>query len=243
MGITGTDVSKESADMILMDDHFNTIVNAVKEGRRIYENIRKFILYVLSCNAAEILVILCAPFLGLVVPLLPTHILWINLMTDGLPGLALTAEPAEKDVMKQPPRPPDENIFARGMGLRILLTGGWMAVVCLGAQFFLARQGQSEMIQQSFIFTLLCFAQLGNAVIVRSNQSLFRRVGEYHNWRLWYAIAFIIALQAILIYVPFAQHIFKTTALPVSLLAYLAGGLILMMIGFEEIRMIVGKRK
>jgi Ca2+-transporting ATPase len=239
MGITGTEVAKESADMILMDDHFNTIVNAVKEGRRIYENIRKFILYVLSCNAAEILVILCAPFLGLVVPLLPTHILWINLMTDGLPGLALTAEPAEKNVMNQPPRPPNENIFARGMGLRIILTGSWMAAVCLAMQYILAQQNQSEQIQQSFIFTLLCFAQLGNAVVVRSNQFIFNRSGEYKNWRLWYAIALIVALQLILIYVPFAQSIFKTTALSMSLAGWMVGGLVVMMAGFEIIRMLI----
>src|SRR5690349_12744855 len=131
MGITGTDVSKEAADMILLDDNFATIVRAIREGRRIYENIRKFILYVLSCNLAEILTIFLAPILGFAIPLLPTHILWINLVTDGLPGLALVTEPAEKDIMKRSPRPPKENLFAGGLVARILLTGLTLTVAAI----------------------------------------------------------------------------------------------------------------
>lgn len=243
MGITGTDVSKEAADMILLDDHFNTIVNAVKEGRRIYENIRKFILYVLSCNTAEILVILLAPFLGLVVPLLPTQILWINLMTDGLPGLALTAEPAEKNVMQQPPRPPNESIFARGMGWRIIASGTLMAAVCLGMQCWLKQQGYDTVTQQSFVFTLLCFAQLVNAVSLRSMESLLQRTGGYNNWRLWYAIALIFALQMALLYVPFVQPIFKTTGLSLYLVGCMAGALLVMVIGFEVIKYFAKRKR
>jgi Ca2+-transporting ATPase len=139
MGITGTDVSKESADMILLDDNFATIVKAIREGRRIYENIRKFILYVLSCNLGEILTIVLAPLLGFAIPLLPTQILWINLVTDGLPGLALVAEPAEKDIMKRPPRPPKENLFAGGLVARILLTGIILTLAAIFVQWWGSR--------------------------------------------------------------------------------------------------------
>ena len=132
MGITGTDVSKEAADMVLLDDNFATIVAAVSEGRVIYDNIRKFIKYTLTSNSDEIWVMLLAPFLGMPLPLLPLQILWINLMTDGLPGLALTQEPAERDTMRRPPHHPQENIFAGGMLRHILWVGLLMGLVSLG---------------------------------------------------------------------------------------------------------------
>ena len=120
MGITGTDVSKEAADMVLLDDNFATIVSAVREGRRIYENIRKFVKYTMTSNFGEIIVMLVGPFVGLGLPLLPLQILWVNLVTDGLPGLALTQEPSEPDTMKRPPRDPKENMFSRGLGMDVL---------------------------------------------------------------------------------------------------------------------------
>ena len=132
MGITSTDVSKEAADMVLLDDNFATIVAAVSEGRVIYDNIRKFIKYTLTSNSGEIWVMLLAPFLGMPLPLLPLQILWINLMTDGLPGLALTQEPAERDTMRRPPHHPQENIFAGGMLRHILWVGLLMGLVSLG---------------------------------------------------------------------------------------------------------------
>ncbi|MEO8172011.1 MAG: cation-translocating P-type ATPase [Sediminibacterium sp.] len=213
MGITGTDVSKESADIILLDDNFATIVKAVKEGRRIYENIRKFILYVLSCNLAEILIIFSAPLLGLAIPLLPIHILWINLVTDGLPGLALTTEPAEKNIMNRPPRPPKENLFAGGMIARILSTGLLIALAAILTQCWATRQGYDIKTQQTMIFTLLCFVQLGNALSVRfAYQSMFNS-GIFANRTMWGVVIVTAALVLLIIYLPFSGSVFKITPL------------------------------
>jgi Ca2+-transporting ATPase len=213
MGITGTDVSKEAADMILLDDNFATIVKAVKEGRRIYENIKKFILYVLSCNLAEILTIVVAPFVGLGMPLLPIHILWINLVTDGLPGLALTAEPAEKGIMKLPPRPPGESLFAGGMLIKILTTGGLMAIVVLSVQYWAAQKGFDLRTQQTMVFTLLCFIQLGNALSVRVAYHSILKARLFANPGLLWVLLGTVILQLVIVYVPFLQGIFKTTSL------------------------------
>jgi Ca2+-transporting ATPase len=139
MGITGTDVSKEAAHMILLDDNFATIVKAVREGRKIYDNIRKFVRYLLTTNSGEIWTLFLAPFLGLPIPLLPIHILWINLVTDGLPALALSAEPAEEDVMKRPPRRTTETIFARGLGVHAIWVGLLMAAIVLSSQAWYIR--------------------------------------------------------------------------------------------------------
>jgi Ca2+-transporting ATPase len=218
MGITGTDVSKEASDMILLDDNFATIVKAVREGRRIYENIRKFILYVLSCNLGEIFTIFFAPILGFAIPLLPIHILWINLVTDGLPGLALVAEPAEKDIMNRPPRPPKENLFAGGLIARILFTGTVMAVASIFVQWYTAKQGYVVRTQQTAVFTTLCFIQLGNALSVRSVYHSMFSIGLFANKGLWGAIISTVILQLCLVYVPFLQTIFKTTSLTTEII-------------------------
>ncbi len=213
MGITGTDVSKEAADMILLDDNFATLVKAVREGRRIYENIRKFILYVLSCNLGEILTIFFAPVLGFAIPLLPIHILWINLVTDGLPGLALVAEPAEKDIMNQPPRPPKENLFAGGLIPRILITGTILAIASILILWWAAGQGYNVKTRQTMVFTTLCFVQLGNALSVRSAYHSMFSSGLFANKAIWGAIVLTVILQLLIVYVPFLQAIFKTTGL------------------------------
>ena len=213
MGITGTDVAKEASDMILLDDNFATIVKAVKEGRRIYENIRKFILYVLSCNLSEILTLLVAPLLGFAIPLLPIHILWINLVTDGLPGIELVAEPAEDGIMKQPPRPPKENLFAGGFAMKIILSGIVLTLAALFIQWWAVGKGYDVNTQQTMVFTTLCFVQLANALSCRSfHHSLFAK-GIFSNKAMWITIIITIILQLLLVYLPFLHPIFKTTSL------------------------------
>lgn len=218
MGITGTDVSKESAHMILLDDNFATIVKAIKEGRRIYTNIKKFIQYILSCNLGEILTIFIAPFLGLPIPLLPIHILWINLVTDGLPGIALAAEPAEKNIMKLPPRPPQESLFAEKVGLQIIITGALLCIASLGLQAWSIQHHLSIVEQQSLVFTVLCFSQLMNALSLRSRYNNIFAHGFFKNKLMIAAIVITIALQFVLLYVPFMNTIFKTAPLSSTLL-------------------------
>ena len=210
MGITGTDVSKEAADMVLLDDNFSTIVAAVKEGRTIYDNIRKFIKYTLTSNAGEIWVMLLAPLVGMPLPLLPLQILWINLVTDGLPGLALGVEPPERDTMRRPPHHPQENIFGRGLGRHVLWIGLLMGLVSLGMGYWTWRTGWDNW--QTMIFTTLTLSQMGHALAVRSREPLFK-VGLLSNQALLGAVLLTFVLQMAVVYVPFLQNLFKTDAL------------------------------
>lgn len=237
MGITGTDVSKEAADMILLDDNFATIVKAVREGRRIYENIKKFILYVLSCNLAEVLTIFLAPFLGLAIPLLPIHILWINLVTDGLPGITLTAEPAEDDIMRRPPRSPRENLFAGGMIPHIVFTGVIMSGAVLLVQAWVAREGYEVRTQQTTVFTLLCFVQLGNALSVRSVHHSIVSKSIFSNRAIWGAVILSAGLQVVLVYSPPLHGIFKTTNLdwPIMRIVLIALGVSMALIELSKL--------
>jgi Ca2+-transporting ATPase len=216
MGITGTDVSKEAADMVLLDDNFATIVAAVREGRTIYDNIRKFIKYTLTSNAGEIWVMLLAPLAGMPLPLLPLQILWINLVTDGLPGLALGVEPPEPDTMRRPPHHPQESIFGRGLGRHVIWVGLLMGLVSLGMGYSTWRAGWENW--QTMLFTTLTLSQMGHALAVRSNDSLFK-AGLLSNKALLSAVLLTFGLQLAVVYVPFLQNLFKTTALSVSELA------------------------
>lgn len=230
MGITGTDVSKEAADMILLDDNFATIVKAVREGRKIYDNIRKFILYVLSCNLGEILTIFFAPIAGFAIPLLPIHILWINLVTDGLPGLALVAEAAEKDIMNKPPRAPKENLFAGGLVFKMVTAGIIIAAASVFIQWWAINQGYNVQQQQTMVFTTLCFVQLGNALSVRSVHHSILSKHLFANKRMWAAILGTVLLQLSIIYVPALQTILKTSYLEwkamATILMVSAGGVL-----------------
>ncbi len=161
MGKGGTDVARQAAHMVLLDDNFATIVHAVREGRRLFDNIRKFIRYAVTTNSAEIWTIFIAPFLGLPIPLLPIHILWINLVTDSLPALALAAEPEERGVMRRPPRPPGESIFAHGMWQHMVWVGFLMAGVTLLTQAWAYHTANAHW--QSMVFTVLTLSQLATS--------------------------------------------------------------------------------
>ncbi|MDQ7781598.1 MAG: cation-translocating P-type ATPase [Desulfomonilaceae bacterium] len=211
MGITGTDVSKEAADMILLDDNFATIVRTVREGRRIFDNIRKFIKYTMTSNSGEIWTIFLAPFLGLPIPLLPIHILWINLVTDGFPGLALTAEPGEKNIMSRPPRDPKESIFAKGLGGHIIWVGLLMGAVCVITQAWFIDGARTHW--QTMVFTVLCLSQMGHVLAIRSERESFFTQGALSNKPLLGAVLLTLALQLATIYVPFLNPIFKTQPL------------------------------
>ncbi|MCX8062063.1 MAG: cation-translocating P-type ATPase [Anaerolineales bacterium] len=212
MGITGTDVSKEASEMVLLDDNFATIVAAIEEGRRIYDNIRKFIQYTLTSNAGEIWVMLLGPFFGLSLPLTPLQILWVNLVTDGLPGLALTVEPAEPDTMRRKPYPPNENIFGRGLVVSILWIGILMGLTSLLAGIW-AYQTQRFEVWQTMVFTTLTLAQMGNVLAIRSNHYTLRQIGLLSNKPLLGAVLLTFVLQMAVIYLPFLQSIFKTVPL------------------------------
>ena len=211
MGKGGTDVAREAAALVLLDDNFATIVHAVREGRRIFDNIRKFIKYTMTSNAGEVWTIFLAPFMGLPIPLLPIHILWINLVTDGLPGLALTAEAAEKGIMQRPPRPPKESIFANGMWQHILWVGLLMGGISIITQAWSIHTGSAHW--QTMVFTVLCLSQMGHVLAIRSEKESLFKIGFFSNRLLLAAVALTFALQMATIYVPFLQPIFKTEAL------------------------------
>jgi Ca2+-transporting ATPase len=211
MGINGTDVSKEASAMVLLDDNFSTIVHAIAEGRRVYDNIRKFIRYIMTSNSGEIWCILLAPLAGLPIPLLPVHILWINLVTDGLPALALAAEPADAGIMSRPPRPPSESLFAGGLGRHIVMVGFIMGVVPVFVQAAAIHTNHSHW--QTMVFSVLCLSQLGHALAVRSERVSLVVQGFFSNAALAATVIVAIALQACTIFVPAFQPVFKTQAL------------------------------
>jgi Ca2+-transporting ATPase len=221
MGRGGTDVAREASHMVLLDDNFATIVKAVHEGRRIYDNIRRFVRFVLSTNAGEIWTLFLAPFLGLPLPLLPIHILWMNLVTDGLPGITLAAEPAEPDSMQRPPRSPQESLLAGGLWQHALWVGLLMAVLALGTQALTIRDGNSHW--QTMTFTVLTLSQLFHLIAIRSERLSIWTLGVRGNPALFYAVVAAFGLQLATLYVPAMNRVFHTVPLSWRELAVCVG--------------------
>jgi Ca2+-transporting ATPase len=217
MGQKGTDVAREAADMVLLDDDFSTIVRAIQAGRRIFDNIRKFIKDTMSSNSGEIWTLFLAPFLGLPIPLLPIHILWINLVTDGLPGLAFTAEPAEPDIMRRAPRPPEESIFAHGMWQHIVWVGLFVGGISIASLAWAVSRGVEYW--QTVVFTVLTVSQLFHSLAVRSERISLFRIGLFSNLPMLGAVILTLLLQMGVIYVPALNTVFHTQPLPMFDLA------------------------
>jgi Ca2+-transporting ATPase len=226
MGRGGTDVAREAASLVLLDDNFATIVGAVREGRRIFDNIRKFIRYALTGNSGEIWVLFLAPLLGLPIPLMPIHILWVNLVTDGLPGLALATEPAERGVMQRPPRPPGESVFAHGLWQHALWVGLLIGGLCLGVQAWALSSHGDDAARthwQTMVFTVLTLAQMAHLLAIRSERDSLFTQGLASNAPLLGAVALTLVLQLATIYVPWLQPIFHTQPLSAGELALCFG--------------------
>jgi Ca2+-transporting ATPase len=215
MGITGTDVTKEVADMVITDDNFASIVAAVEEGRGIYDNILKFIQYLLSCNTGEILVMFVPSLVGLPIPLLPIQILWVNLVTDGLPALALGMDPPDPKLMERHPRLPAEAVITRRRGCRILLQGSFIAVCSLAVfVYFLMAEGGGIERARTGTFIVLAVSQLFHSYNCRSETESIFRLGLFTNSKLVLATLLSFLLVMAVVYVPFLSRVFKTVPLP-----------------------------
>jgi Ca2+-transporting ATPase len=210
MGRRGTEVARQAADLVLANDNPATIVSAVEEGRRVYANVRRFLLYALSGGTAEIAVMLLGPFLGMPLPLLPAQILWINLLTHGLPGVALGAEPVAPDTMRHPPRPPEESVLGAGLWPRILFMGAFVATVTLVAGVWARESGRPW---QSMMFLVLGATQLGVALGSRA------RPGSLTNPFLLVAVGAALSLQAAGVYLPALRDLLSTEPLTLADLA------------------------
>jgi Ca2+-transporting ATPase len=238
MGITGTDVSKEASDMVLLDDNFATIVSAVEEGRVVYTNIRRFIKYILGSNIGEVLTIAASPLIVGVagVPLTPLQILWMNLVTDGLPALALAVEPAEPNVMQRPPYDPSESIFARGLGWYMIRIGIVLALITIALMAwsypYTQVSGDPER-WKTMIFTTLCIAQMGHAMAIRSNTQMTVELNPFSNPFLLVAVSLTTLFQLLLIYVPPLRDFFGTHWLNLTELGICLGTSMLMFVWVE----------
>jgi P-type Ca2+ transporter type 2C len=233
MGITGTDVSKEASDMVLLNDNFTTIVSAVEEGRAIYDNIRKFIRFSLAGNLGKVFVVLAGPLLGMPLPFAPFQILWMNLVTDGVLGLGMSVEPAERGAMKRPPHPPAEGVFARGLGVQITWMGLLIGLVALGVGFW--AWSTSQVAWQTMLLTTVIFAQVMQAHVGRSNQESVFRMNPLSNRPLLLASLAIVGLQLVVVYAEPLHKIFETVALtPAQLGVTVLASLVILLAGEVE---------
>ena len=235
MGLKGTDVAKEAAEIVLLDDNFSTIVAAVEEGRAIYDNIRKFVRYLLASNVAELFVMLLGPLIGMPLPLLPLQILWINLVTDGLPALALGLEPAEPDVMERPPCSPDEHILGGGLAPRIVWTSLLMGVISLALGAIYWWHGAPQW--QSMVFMTLTLSQMAHVLAARSERKLLLTLGPRSNPYLLGAVALTVLLQVVAVYASPLQAVLGTVGLPAMdlLLSLAASSIILVALELEKV--------
>ncbi len=239
MGITGSDVSKEAAHMILLDDNFSTIVKAVREGRRIYDNILKFIKYLMTTNSSELLTLLVGPIIGLPIALLPIHILWINLVSDGLPAISLSFEKEEKDIMNRSPRHPQESVFANGRGIHMIWVGIVMAAIALSLQGWAIKNGLHW---QTIVFNFLCVSQLAHVMVIRREKQSMFSAGFFSNKPLIGAVLIALLLQIVITYTPFFQPIFHTEALTLNEFI-LVGAASLLVVFAVEIEKIISRRR
>ncbi|HSJ85816.1 MAG TPA: cation-translocating P-type ATPase [Anaerolineales bacterium] len=239
MGITGTDVSKEAADMVLLDDNFATIVAAVKEGRTIYDNIRKFVRFSVAGNIGKVLVMLLAPFLGKPIPLLPLQLLWLNLLTDGLLGLGIGVEQAESDTMKRPPYSPKEGVFSRGAGWHVIWVGMLIGLLALALGSWYYFTGRQQW--QTMVFSFLAFAQVFQALASRSSKDSSLKMGWSGNPLLAGMSFLVLGLQLLVIYIPALSTFFNVKALSGTDLMIALGSAALIFLAIEGEKLL--KRK
>ncbi len=224
MGITGTDVSKEASEMVLLNDNFATIVASVEEGRVIYDNLRRFVKFSIAGNLGKVLVMLIAPLMGIAVALQPLQLLWLNLLTDGLLGLGLGLESAEKGVMQRPPRDPQASFFSGGLGQQLVWIGALIGVIGLGIAYFFFSPAEGEISTwQTMLFTTLAFLQIGQALASRSSQESFFSPNWRSNPTLLGLAAVVLLLQLAVVYLPFTQQFFYTVPLTLNELLVCAG--------------------
>ena len=235
MGITGTDVSKEAADMVLRDDNFSTIVAAVEEGRVIYDNLRKFIKFSIGGNIGKILVIVTGVVAGITTPLLPLQLLWLNLLTDGMLGVGLGVEPAERNVMRRVPVAANAGIFSGGLGTHIVITG--MVIGAIGLGVGLSAYSVGNPGWQTMLFATLAFAQVWQALGIRTGSESVLRAGLFTNLPLIGLAVLVVILQLAAIYIPLLQSFLTTTPLAWNelLLTFAAGSLVFVAAELEKV--------